>query len=226
MFVNDSTGELTLLFGYFDVPHTPHQRFYGVATAPSAAGPWTRRGVLPPTLRPPRHCARNKSSAWYRCYCNNEDPFLYRAPDGTWRLLFHQYTLLHAPNNKSDVCMAMGDPAAEPDPSQAVVGGYARSLTADVLGEWEYDYWRGAYGMQPSWAGTGNAAHVPGPKVLRRERPKLAPMHRWQCVAVETQLMFSSPASHVDMVIRHSRGYYYVLTGGDQVSMSIFCVKI
>ena len=33
-----------------------------------------------------------------------------------------------------------------PDPSLAVVGGFARSVSGDILGEWAYDYWQAAYG--------------------------------------------------------------------------------
>ena len=101
--------------------------------------------------------------------------------DGTWRLLFHQYTLRHALNNKTEPCPPASEVGrAGPDPSVAVVGGYARSTTHDILGPWEYNYWHAAYSMQPEWAvspakapGFTAAAAVAPPALTARERPKL-----------------------------------------------------
>lgn len=98
-----------------------------------------------------------------------QDPFLYFL-DGRWQILFHQYTLSTAPNNKSVPCAAMHDPNAGEDPSLDVVGGHAMSLTADLFGEWEYNYWTAAYAMQVNWAAPSTQAP---PLLLRRERPKL-----------------------------------------------------
>ncbi len=101
---------------------------------------------------------------------------------GRWHLLFHQYTLPTAPNNKSELCQAFGLPAAPPDPSVAVVGGHAVSIGEDLMGEWDYNYWRGAYGMNVSWLNsspvppesTSTANAVDGnPSIYRRERPKV-----------------------------------------------------
>lgn len=80
------------------------------------------------------------------------------------------------------------DPAAGVDPSLAVVGGQARSLSRNITGPWHYDYFDAAYGMQPEWArdklddgvrNVGGNANVGGmrsplpPVLSRRERPKV-----------------------------------------------------
>ena len=83
------------------------------------------------------------------------------------------------------------DPAAGVDPSLAVVGGQARSLSRNITGPWHYDYFDAAYGMQPEWARdkldklddgvrhAGGNANVGGmrsplpPVLSRRERPKV-----------------------------------------------------
>ena len=71
-----------------------------------------------------------------------QDPHLYKQSNGSWRLLFHQYTLGHVAGNKTQPCPAFLDPAkAGPDPSWKVVGGKADSLTADIAGDWVYNYW-------------------------------------------------------------------------------------
>ena len=114
---------------------------------------------------------------------NLQDPFLFKLR-GRWHLLFHQYTLSTAPNNKSQVCHAFGQPAAPPDPSLAVVGGHAVSVGEDLMGEWEYNYWRAAYGMNISWLDLTSASHQESTRappdtggfhesIYRRERPKL-----------------------------------------------------
>ena len=63
----------------------------------------------------------------------------------------------------------MLSPHAPPDPSVAAVGGFAHSLTPDILGEWSYDYWRPAYAMAADYVGGDGDA----PPLVRRERPKL-----------------------------------------------------
>jgi hypothetical protein len=131
--VEPLTGEITLLYGRFDKPHRPHNRFYSVMTSPSSDGPWTPRGDLPPTLNPPSHCggdgadpAVGGGNPWSKCWCNNEDPFLFKLK-GRWHLLFHQYTLPTAPNNKSELCHAATTPGAPPDPSLAAVVGHSHN---------------------------------------------------------------------------------------------------
>ena len=48
------------------------------------------------------------------------------------------------------------------------------STGEDIMGEWTYDYWRPAYGMNISWAANGSSSTGGGgPRVYRRERPKL-----------------------------------------------------
>jgi len=160
----DLDGEITLLYGRYV---GAHQRVYSILTAKSSHNPWVRRGNLPASLNPPSSCSPDPHSPWHSCYCNNEDPFLYKQ-QGQWHILFHQYTLSSAPHNKSETCQAMQDPEAGPDPSMAVVGGHAVSRNNDVMGEWNYDYWEAAYGMEVKWADSG----YPG-VITRRERPKL-----------------------------------------------------
>lgn len=103
---------------------------------------------------------------------------------GRWHLLFHQYTMPTAPNNKSELCKAFGLPDAPPDPSLMVVGGHAVSIGDDLMGQWEYNYWQAAYGMNVSWRNStttlaelsGATNHQGGcgfPSLYRRERPKV-----------------------------------------------------
>ena len=103
---------------------------------------------------------------------------------GRWHLLFHQYTLPTAPNNKSELCKAFGLQDVPPDPSVAVVGGHAVSSGEDLMGEWEYNYWRAAYGMNVSWVDSTTTLPELGlprptrtggghPSIYRRERPKV-----------------------------------------------------
>merc|ERR1712087_480908 len=60
----------------------------------------------------------------------------------------------------------MHDPAAGVDPSAVVAGGHAMSESSDILGKWNYDYWKGGYGLEIEWSSSA-------PNLTRRERPKV-----------------------------------------------------
>ena len=170
--VNPSTGEITLLHGTFEAGHA---RRYVVTRAASWNAPFKTLGTLQ-SVYPPWNCSTDSSSPWYQCPCNNEDPHLYWSSRAQrWRLLFHQYTL-GLQHGKQ--CPAASEPAAGPDPSLAAVGGYAESATADILGEWTYNYFKPAYGMQVEWdaeagTGSGTGGGGGGGVIVRRERPKV-----------------------------------------------------
>ena len=72
--VDSTTGEITLLYGRFDKPHRPHNRYYSVLSAKSSEGPWRSLGDLPDTLNAPSSCSSpsQPSSPWAECWCNNE----------------------------------------------------------------------------------------------------------------------------------------------------------
>lgn len=72
--VDATTGEITLLYGRFDKPHRPHNRYYSILRANSSWGPWRPLGDLPASLNPPNHCSAptEPPTAWTKCWCNNE----------------------------------------------------------------------------------------------------------------------------------------------------------
>ena len=61
--VDATTGEITLLYGRFDRPHSPHNRLYSVLTAASTVAPWVPLGDLPASLTPPRNCSQARQAS-------------------------------------------------------------------------------------------------------------------------------------------------------------------
>jgi len=161
---------------------------FGIATAPHWRGPYTTRPgfVLFPPMRPPAgtrcdccqkkpvdpsccdvtacniwstQCGRDPRNAVANKTCHLEDVFFaFNQSSQRWFWLAHQK--LNGPGDEH----SRGKPQCEWFPG---VGGYAESKSSDFFGEWEYDFWKPAYGL--------NAELTNGSQycLSSRERPKL-----------------------------------------------------
>ena len=141
---------------------------FGIATAPHWRGPYTARPgyVLLPPMRPPAGtrcmccqrtppdpscCELEKCSSWStRCgldprnkvaskTCHLEDVFFaFNSSNQRWFWLAHQK--LNGPGDAH----SRSKPQCEWFPG---VGGFAQSKSSDFFGDWEYDFWAPAYGL-------------------------------------------------------------------------------
>jgi len=82
--VDADTGELTLVYGRFDRPHSPHSRIYSVVTAASTGAPWVPQGDLPASLYANlklRHGFRATFSAYFSSTPPHTPPLMRAAWD-------------------------------------------------------------------------------------------------------------------------------------------------
>ena len=161
---------------------------FGIAVAPHWRGPYTAKPgyVLLPPMRPPvgarcsccqtkppdpSCCELEKCSRWStRCgmdprnkvaakSCHLEDVFFaFNVSSQRWFFLAHQK--LNGPGD----ARSRGQPQCRWFPG---VGGFAQSKSSDFFGDWEYDFWAPAYGLNAGL--TNGSAYC----LTSRERPKL-----------------------------------------------------
>jgi hypothetical protein len=144
----------------------------GTYRAPHWAGPYTQIPGL--SIAPARNCSadpRSHPASSPTEHCAAEDPFLWLDPqDLRWRYMMHQ-KLDDAPSPRN-----ASDPTGHTPQCQffPYTVGYAVSKTADLSGEWDYDFYRPGTGLNVDLLREEGASKSVERYCLgKRERPKM-----------------------------------------------------